>query len=282
MNNFNIGDIVLFCWKPNYGFWRKGRIVANNFAMCNLPDFFGKPYYYVTLIDERDDVDDNERTYSIEKDYKYIVKFEKGMEWCIGKSSDVWPRVKLPEDIHERFVQMSDEFIDEKKMAESDYNRWKNQFRNVTLDDYKDIPGFNEIYENEKKWKEMIEKKLDDIIEKLNLLLLGTRTYTEPYPGIPGSPSNPWYEKPYKYNPDDFKVWCDTETNNNTYNYTVSLDPAEYGNYREFFSNTTDDFDYKKYNDMCTDTNCKPNYGPRESTMFGNEIIDPQKLKNKK
>lgn len=110
MNDFKIGDIVIFTWKPNYGLWRKGKIVANNFAMCNLPDFFGTPEYYITELDENDNVIDAKHSFAIDKDSKYIVKFEPGMEWCIGKSSSKnWPKVRDFEKEHE------DEMLDMKK-----------------------------------------------------------------------------------------------------------------------------------------------------------------------
>ena len=110
MKNFNIGDIVIFTWKPNYGLWRKGKIVANNFAMCNLPDFFGKPEYYITELDENDNVVDDRTSVAVEKDSKYIVKFDPGMEWCIGKSSsNNWPKVRDFEK------ELEDEMLDMKK-----------------------------------------------------------------------------------------------------------------------------------------------------------------------
>lgn len=104
---FNTGDIVLFCWKAGYARWKKGRIVGNNFAMCNLPDFFGKPEYYITEIDENDEVIENQKSCAVEKDSKYIVRFEPGMEWCIGCRSDERPRVRdfkkeLEEEINEQ------------------------------------------------------------------------------------------------------------------------------------------------------------------------------------
>ena len=75
MNDFKIGDIVIFTWKPNYGLWRKGKIVANNFAMCNFPDFFGKPVYYISEIDDDDNVIGYtlEACWSEDYDYKHNV-----------------------------------------------------------------------------------------------------------------------------------------------------------------------------------------------------------------
>lgn len=334
MNNFKIGDIVIFTWKPNCGLWRKGKIVANNFAMCNLPDFFGKPEYYITELDENDNVIDDKRSVAVEKDSEYIVKFEPGMEWCIGKSSsNNWPKVRdfekeledemlsmkknmhpfdmilvcvngkweidlfqnyidkdktqiytfkkhmilhdenwqpymyEDEDKHYRqlfnvdkeFVLTShkdscgplgdsgDKFVvDIKKefpeqVADADYVRWKNQFKNVSKDDYLEIPGLKEMFDDEQEWKEKIERKLDDINDKLNKLLLSKRTWTDTYPTYPwepGTPSNPWY--------DTNKIYCEhpiNETNN--YNANISLEDIH--KYRETYSNSTD-FDYDKHN----------------------------------
>lgn len=86
---FKNGDIVLFCWKPNHARWKKGKVVANNFAMCNCSDFCEKPYYYITEI--IDGVEINERTYAIERDSKYIIKYEDNLEWYIGKESTTMP-----------------------------------------------------------------------------------------------------------------------------------------------------------------------------------------------
>lgn len=91
---FNIGEIVLYCWRPGYSCWRKGKIVSNNFAMMNLPDFFGKPEYYISELDENDHVIDDQKSVAIDKDSKYLVRFKKGMEWCIGKHSSNIPRVR--------------------------------------------------------------------------------------------------------------------------------------------------------------------------------------------
>lgn len=354
MNNFKIGDIVIFTWKPNCGLWRKGKIVANNFAMCNLPDFFGKPVYYITELDENDNVIDDKTSVAVDKDSKYIVKFELGMEWCIGKSSsNNWPQVRdfekeledemidmkknmcpfdmilvcingkweidlfqqyinkdktqiytfkkhmilhdenwqpymyEDEDKHYRqlfnvdkeFVSTShedscgplgdngDEFVVdiEKKVPEqvanADYIRWKNQFKNVSKDDYLEIPGLKEMFNDEQEWKEKVEKKLDDINDKLTNLLLFQRTWTDPYPinptypWTPGSPSNPWY--------DTNKVYSETET----HNYTANIPLKDIHKYQETCIDSTDaDFDCKNYTEM--------NNTRMESTMFGNEVLD--------
>lgn len=274
-NNFKIGDIVLFSWKPNYAKWRKGKVVANNFAMCNLPDFFGTPEYFISELDENDNIINSKKSVAIAKDSDYIVLFEKGMEWCIGKSSSIQPKV-----IND-FIEYTDEYAEE--IAEADYHRWKNQFKKVSLNDYISIPGFKEVYDNEQKWRNEIEKKLDDIIEKLNMLLI-TRLEQYTYPEYP---PKIWYSKPYKYNPDDFKVWCNKEQKVGTETWTLdtsvlnsTIKPGD-PDYimRCNPANTTITFDYKKYNDMCTctDANFKPDFcnnGPTESTMFGNEVID--------
>ena len=245
MNNFKIGDVVLFCCNPGRQTWKKGRIVANNFAMCNLPDFFGKPYYYITLIDERDNMENNDQTYVVEVDHKFLVKFEPGMEWCIGKDSSYWPHV-----------------INNEKTADEDYKRWKKQFKNVSKADYLEIPGLKEMFDDEQKWKESIEKKLDDINNKLNILLLSQKTWTDPlptYPWTPGTPSSPWY--------DINKVYCDNDPIPFNHVYTSSIPLEEQHKYQERCSNSTDaDFDCKNYTEI--------NNTRMESTMFGNEVLD--------
>ena len=217
MNNFKIGDVVLFCCNPGRQTWKKGRIVAN-----------GKPYYYITLIDERDNMENNDQTYVVEVDHKFLVKFEPGMEWCIGKDSSYWPHV------------INDE------PANEDYKRWKKLFKNVSKDDYLEIPGLKEMFGDEQKWKEMIERKLDDINDKLNKLLLSQKTLTDPYPTYPwtpGTPSSPWY--------DINKVYCDNDPIPFNHVYTSSIPLEEQHKYQERCSNSTDaDFDYNNYTEI--------------------------------
>lgn len=427
---FNIGDIVLFCWKPGYSFWRKGKIVANNFAMCNLPDFIGKAEYYISEIDENGDVIDTKKSVAIDVDSKYIIKFEHGMEWCIGKKSNVTPCVRdfeqelkeeienmkktmrpydmvlvkfagdwhidffeyyinetkesiktmcgrvimdyedwtpyitddddkqyrelmnvdseyvsvterdididehmygnwceLPEDdyargdcpqivqhqtpgstyrssteinleeAHKNFENAIDEYKDQ--IAKSDRERWKNQFSKTTFNDFAQIPAFQEVLNNEKQWREKIEKLLDDINQKLILLMQGTKITKYPYPFEPGTLQNPWYGPDpdmWRWDPDRWKIYCDknkykeydihtwndttyipnsitTTTKNTECIYTSNVTPGD-PNYISIYKNnmnTTDMFDYKKYNDMCS-------RGPQESTMFGNEIIEDTKI----
>ena len=58
----------------------------------------------------------------------------------------------------------------------------------------------------EKKWKRKIEKKLDDINDKLNKILLFQQTSKNIYQqNYPGTPSSPWYERN--------KVYCDNNIN---------------------------------------------------------------------
>lgn len=183
MNNFKIGDIVLFSWKPNYSPWCKGKIVANNFEMCNLPDFIGKPVYYISEVDDNNKVLDSKKTVPIDKDSEYILKFLPGMEAMIGKSTYIKNIYTI--DIEKEFPE---------QVADDDYIRWKNQFKNVSKNDYLEIPDFKEMFDDEQKWKENIEKKLDDINDKLTKLLLFQRTWTDPcptYPWTPGTPSKP-------------------------------------------------------------------------------------------
>lgn len=363
MNNFNIGDIVIFTWKPNYGLWRKGKIVANNFAMCNLPDFFGKPEYYISELDENDNIIDDKKSIAVDKDSRYIVKFEPGMEWCIGKSSsNNWPKVRdFEKELEEEMLDMKknmhpfdmilvcingkweidlfQQYINKDKtqiytfkkhMILHDAN-WQpymyedkdkhfRQLFNVdeefvstshkdpcgplgdngdefVVDIEKEFPEQTAdiklvtIKENEELWKEKIEKKLDDIDDKLTRLLLSQKTWTDPYPWTPGTPTNPWYEKPY-YDPRDYQVWCDTTTHNDTSKLEAKAKPGD-PDYimRCNPANTTTttmtfDFNYNKakYNDSlsctCGEKNCEyaepsvdlPNIP--HSTMYGNEILD--------
>ena len=393
MNNepihyFNIGDIVIFTWKPNYGLWRKGKIVANNFAVCNLPDFFGKPEYYITELDENDNVIDDKRSVAVDKDSQYIVKFEPGMEWCIGKSSsNNWPKVRdFDKELEDEMLDMKknmrpfdmilvcingkweidlfQQYIDKEKtkiytfkkhmilhdanwqpfMYEDEDKHFRQLFNvdeefvstshkdpcgpegksgDKLTDDYMNAHGdcpklvndkdpnynywtstdFNArenvieiakefpeqvadaklvtIKENEELWKEKIEKKLDDIAEKLNTMLLQRLEYPNYVPIIPQSP---WYTPnydPWQFDPDRWKVWCNkdkghrvgTTTWNDTTNIPNSIDSSMNKKHDkniytsnvkigdpdyimrcnpENTSTTTMTFDYKKYNDMCT------------------------------
>ena len=133
-----------------------------------------------------------------------------------------------------------------------------------------------EMFDEEQKWKEKIEKKLDDINDKLNKLLLYQRTWTDPYPTdpyptypwTPGTPSSPWY--------DTNKVYCDKDKMKITHVYNSNIPLEEAHKYQKrYYSNSTDvDFDYRKYNDMCCNKKM-------ESTMFGNEIIENDKTNEK-
>lgn len=305
-NCFNIGDIVIFTWKPNYGLWCKGKIVANNFEMCNLPEFFGKPVYYITELDENDNVIDDKTSIAVDRDSRYIVKFEPGMEWCIGKSSsNNWPKVRDFEKERE------DEMLDMKKnmrpfdmilvcingkweidlfqqyinkdktqiytfkkymilhdanwqpyMREDEDKHFRQLFNvdeefvstsredsceslgdsgnEFAVDIKKELPEQHEdiklvtIQKNEELWKENIEKKLDDIDDKLNKLLLFQRTWTDSYPTYPwtpGTPGKPWY--------DTYKVYCETETETHeTHNYTANIPLEDIHKYQETYSET--------------------------------------------
>lgn len=95
---FKDGDIVLFCWRAGIGRWAKGKIVGNNFAMCNDPDYIGMAVYYITKLDENNNVMYDTKSYAVEMDSKLICEYKDEYEWCIGKSiSDVpYPRAKDP------------------------------------------------------------------------------------------------------------------------------------------------------------------------------------------
>ena len=223
MNNFKIGDIVLFSWKPKYGPWRKGKIVAivenscydietNNLKTHNPYNLERKPEYYVSEVDDNNNIIDSRQLFAIDKNSEYILKFLPGMESMIGKNSyytksehDIDKEKKLPE--HD---------------ADEDYIRWKNQFKNVSKNDYLEIPGLKEMFDDEQKWKQKIEKKLDDLDDKLNKLLLCQRTLP------PETPSSPWYNtnKTYPWF-DTSKVYCDNDLTNYKYVYTSNIAPEE-------------------------------------------------------
>lgn len=69
-NNFyiKIGTVVSF-YSNNK--WRTGKIVGNNFAMCNLSDFCETPYYYIIEL-ESDGLLNNDKTYAIAYDDKNL------------------------------------------------------------------------------------------------------------------------------------------------------------------------------------------------------------------
>ena len=229
MNNFKIGDIVLFSWKPKYGPWRKGKIVAivenscydietNNLKTHNPYNLDRKPEYYVSEVDDNNNIIDSRQLFAIDKNSEYILKFLPGMESMIGKNS---------------YYTKSEHDIDKEKIlpehdADEDYIRWKNQFKNVSKNDYLEIPGLKEMFDDEQKWKEKIEKKLDDLDDKLNKLLLCQRTLP------PETPSSPWYNtnKTYPWF-DTSKVYCDNDLKNYKYVYTSNIAQEEAHNYKE-------------------------------------------------
>ena len=224
MNNFKIGDIVLFSWKPIYDHcapWRKGKIVSieisNNDSMNNTANFVSKEYY-VSEVDDNNNIIDSRQLFVIDKNSEYILKFLPGMESMIGKNT---------------YYTKSEHTVDIKKKnpehdADEDYVRWKNQFKNVSKNDYLEIHGLKEMFDDEHEWKEKIERKLDDINDKLNKLLLCQR----PLP--PETPSSPWYtiNKTYPWF-DTSKVYCDNDLKNYKYVYTSNITPEEAYNYKE-------------------------------------------------
>ena len=194
MNNFKVGDIVLFSWKPIYDQcapWRKGKIVAisSNVSMSNPANFVGKPEYYVSEVDDNNKVLDSRQLFAINKDSEYILKFLPGMEAMIGKNT-YYTKNEHDDDI-------------KKKLPE----------RNA---------------DDEQDWKEKIERKLDDINDKLIKLLLCQR------PLSPETPSSPWYtnNKTYPWF-DTSKVYCDNDLKNYKYVYTSNIAPEEAHNYKE-------------------------------------------------
>ena len=210
MNNFKIGDIVLFSWKPKYAPWRKGKIVA-------MSNSASKPEYYISEVDDNDNILEYESFFAIKKDSEYILKFLPGMEAMIGKST--YTKNVHTIDIEKKFPEHD---------ADADYIRWKNQFKNVSKDDYLEIPGLKELFNDEQKWKENIEKKLDDLDDKLNKLLLCQRPLPQE---TPISPWYPWYplyttNKTYPWF-DTSKVYCDDDLKNYKYVYTSNIAPEE-------------------------------------------------------
>lgn len=212
MNNFKVGDIVLFSWKPIYDHcapWRKGKIVAisSNVSLNNPANFVSKPEYYVSEVDDNNNIIDSRQLFAIDKNSEYILKFLPGMESMIGKNTY---------------------YIKSETDADEDYVRWKNQFKNVSKDDYLEIPGLKEMFDDEQEWKENIERKLDDINDKLNKLLLCQKTLPSE------NPSSPWYtnNKTYPWF-DTSKVYCDNDLKNYKYVYTSNIAPEEAYNYKE-------------------------------------------------
>lgn len=201
MNNFKVGDIVLFSWKPKYAPWRKGKIVAisNNVSLNNPANFVSKPEYYVSEVDNNNNIIDSSQLFAIDKNSEYILKFLPGMELIIGKNTyytknehNIEKENKLPE-----------------QDTNEDYVRWKKQFKNVSKDDYLEIPGLKEMFDDEQEWNEKIEKKLDDINDKLNKLLLYQRQLPQE------TQSSPWYttNKTYPWF-NTSKVYCDNDSTN--------------------------------------------------------------------
>ena len=220
MNNFKIGDIVLFSWKPNYAPWRKGKIVAisNNVSMSNPANFVSKPEYYVSEVDDKNNIIDSRQLFAIDKNSEYILKFLPGMETMIGKNT--------------HYTNNEHKVNKEKKNpehdADEDYVRWNNQFKNVSKNGYLEIPVLKEMFDDEHEWKEKIERKLDDINDKLNKLLLCQRQQPSE------TPSSPWYtiNKTYPWF-DTSKVYCDNDLKNYKYVYTSNIAPEEAYNYKE-------------------------------------------------
>ena len=130
------------------------------------------------------------------------------------------------------YINSEHDIDKEKKLSEhdadEDYARCKNQFKNVSKNDYLEIPGLKEMFDDEQGWKEKIERKLDDINDKLNKLLL----YQRQLP--PETPSSPWYttNKTYPWF-DTSKVYCDNDLKNYKYVYTSNIAPEEAYNYKE-------------------------------------------------
>lgn len=220
-NNFKIGDIVLFSLNPVYFPWRKGKIVANNVEI-----------YYISEVDESNNMLDDRKLVAIDKDSKYIIKFKPGMEWCIGEKSDNIPGV------NDYWESLS---YDKNKMSETiNVKKVCKDCSEPSNEEYIEIPNVNEMFDNEKKWKRKIEKKLDDINDKLNKILLFQKTSKNIYnKNYPGTPSSPWYERN--------KIYCDNDINsknsntipfNHTENYTSSMPLEDIHKYQSIYNET--------------------------------------------
>ena len=214
MNNFKVGDIVLFSWKPNYTPWRKGKIVAisNNVSMSNNANFVGKPEYYVSEVDVNNNIIDDRQLFAIDNNSEYILKFVPGMESMIGKNT------YYTKSVH----TVNNEKKNPEHDVDEDYVRWNNQFKNVSKDDYLEITGLKKMFDDEQEWKEKIEMKLDDINDKLIKLLLFQRSMPSE------TPSSPWYDtnKTYPWW-DTSKVYCDDDLKNYKYVYESNIASEE-------------------------------------------------------
>ena len=162
-NNFKIGDIVLFSSNPVYFPWHKGKIVANNAEI-----------YYISEVDENNNILDDRKLVTIDKDSKYIIKFKPGMEWCIGEKSDNIPGVNdYWESLSYDPYHQDDHVYDRNKISETiNVKKVHKDSSEPSNEEYIEIPNVNEMFDNEMKWKRKIEKKLDDINDKLNKILL--------------------------------------------------------------------------------------------------------------
>ena len=220
-NNFKIGDIVLFSLNPVYFPWRKGKIVANNVEI-----------YYISEVDENNNMLDDRKLVAIDKDSKYIIKFKPGMEWCIGEKSDDIPGV------NDYWENLS---YDKNKMSGTiNVKKVHKDCSEPSNEEYIEIPNVNEMFDNEKKWKRKIEKKLDDINNKLNKILLFQQTSKNIYQqNYPGTPSSPWYDRN--------KIYCDNDINsknsntipfNNTEIYTSSMPLEDIHKYQSIYNET--------------------------------------------
>lgn len=221
-NNFKIGDIVLFSSNPVYFPWHKGKIVANNAEI-----------YYISEVDENNNILDDRKLVTIDKDSKYIIKFKPGMEWCIGEKADNIPGV------NDYWESLS---YDKNKMSGTiNVKKVCKDCSEPSNEEYIEIPNVNEMFDNEKKWKRKIEKKLDDINDKLNKILLFQKTSKNIYnKNYPGTPSSPWYEVN--------KVYCDNDINSknsntipfdhNTEIYTSSIPPEDIYKYQSIYNET--------------------------------------------
>ena len=138
MNNFKIGDIVLFSWKPIYDYcapWRKGKIVAisSNVSLNNPANFVSKPEYYVSEVDDNNNIIDSRQLFAIDKNSEYILKFLPGMESMIGKNT--------------YYIKSEHDIDKEKKLSEHDADKDYAEDLRRNLASFIDMIDFDGIVE---------------------------------------------------------------------------------------------------------------------------------------
>ena len=270
---FKKDDLVIFyvktrAKKPE---WRKGIIVGNNFPMMNEHNEFLPEYYVAELdIDEDNVVGNNSARYFA------VSADDNNIEYWTPYMEDFWLKTVEHTDI-----DLMRELNEKKEYAPWHANSVTNNIFEVIDDEPFDIyePETNNwVYDKLCEISielRQLHDKMDLIYEKVRKLE-STPTYIpyNPYP----KPVEPYY-KPPKYDPELWKIYCETKTTNRTDNLNANIKPEEEYMYKEMFSGcdpnkwhsvpndcisttSTDTFDYAKYNHMstCTDKNVNAKY----------------------